>query len=139
MSWGWGSFPFFQCKPPVSCQLAFCLAAENRKVSEYCSACVSHVGLSTKQATEPYSDNLLNRTRNPSEPYSDKDIPTRGALRPVPLLVGFSTGNPPKLRLSRLGTVHKTVLGHLLRKHCIWRTLAVFRRFCEQSGASEPP
>ena len=44
-------------------------------VSEYCSARVSHVVLSTKQATEPYSDNLLNRTRNPSEPYSDKEIP----------------------------------------------------------------
>ena len=52
----------------------------SRKVSEYCSACVSRVGLSTKQATEPYSDNLVNRTRNPSEPYSDKEIPLRKAL-----------------------------------------------------------
>ena len=43
--------------------------------------CVSHVGLSTEQATEPYSDNLFNRTRNPSEPYSDKGIPLRRALR----------------------------------------------------------
>ena len=53
----------------------------SRTVSEYCSDRVSHVGLSTKQATEPYSDNLLNRTRNPSEPCSDKDIPLRRALR----------------------------------------------------------
>ena len=44
-------------------------------MSEYCSACVSRVGLSTKQATKPYSDNLPNRTWNPSEPYSDKEIP----------------------------------------------------------------
>ena len=42
-------------------------------VSEYSSACVSSVGLSAKHATEPYLDNLLNRTRNPSEPYSDKE------------------------------------------------------------------
>ena len=42
-------------------------------VSEYCSARVYRVGLSTKQATELYSDNLLNRTRKPSEPYSDKE------------------------------------------------------------------
>ena len=34
-------------------------------VSEHCSARVSRAGLSTKQATEPYSDDLLNRTRNP--------------------------------------------------------------------------
>ena len=66
-------------------------------MSEYCSACVSRVGLSTKQATEPYSDNLVNCTWNPSEPYSDKDIPVRRALRPVALLAGFSTGNPPKI------------------------------------------
>ena len=45
-----------------------------RTVSEYCSACVSRVGLSTKQATEPYSDNLVKRTQNPSEPYSDKEV-----------------------------------------------------------------
>ena len=48
-------------------------------VSEHCSACVSRVGLSTKQATEPYSDNLLNGTQNPSEPYSDKEVPLRRA------------------------------------------------------------
>ena len=52
-----------------------------RTVSEYCSACVSHVGLSTKQATEPYLDNLLNRTRTTSEPYSDKENPFRRSLR----------------------------------------------------------
>ena len=69
----------------------------NRTVSEYCSARVSRVGLSTKQATEPYSDNLLNRTRNLSEPYSDKEIPLRRALRRFAFLVGLSTGNPPKI------------------------------------------
>ena len=68
-----------------------------KTVSEYCSARVSRVGLSTKQATEPYSDNLLNRTRNPSEPYSDKEIPLKRALRRFAFLVGFSTGNPPKI------------------------------------------
>ena len=30
------------------------------------------------------------------------------------MLVGLSTGSPPKLGLSPLGTVHETVLGHLL-------------------------
>ena len=68
-----------------------------RTVSEYCSARVSHVGLSTKQATEPYSDNLLNRTRNPSEPSSDKEIPPRRALRRFAFLFGLLTGNPPKI------------------------------------------
>ena len=46
-----------------------------------------------------------NRTRTtsstvletPSEPYSDKEIPLRRALRRFALLVGFSTGNPPKI------------------------------------------
>ena len=52
----------------------------HRTVSEYCSVRVSHVGLSTKQATEPYSDNLLNRTRNPCELYLDKEVPLRRAL-----------------------------------------------------------
>ena len=33
------------------------------------------------QATEPYSDNLLNRTRNPSEPYSDKEILREATLQ----------------------------------------------------------
>ena len=48
-----------------------------RTVSVHCSARVSRVGLrlSTKQVTEPYSDNLLNRTWNPSEPHSDKEVP----------------------------------------------------------------
>ena len=50
-------------------------------VSEYCSACVSHAGPSTKQATELYSDNLPSRTRNLSEPYSGKEIPCKRALR----------------------------------------------------------
>ena len=67
---------------------------------------------STKQATEPYSDNLLNRTRNPSEPYSDKEIPFRRASRRFAFLVGFSTGIHRKLGLSPLGTAHETVLGH---------------------------
>ena len=71
--------------------------ALGKMVSEYCSARVSRVGLSAKQTTEPYSDNLLNRTRSPSEPYSDKEIPLRRALRRFAFLVGFSTGNPPKI------------------------------------------
>ena len=37
---------------------------KNRTVSEFCSARVSRVGLSTKQVSEPYSD-------NPSEPHSE--------------------------------------------------------------------
>ena len=68
-----------------------------RTVSEYCSTRASRVGLSTEQATEPYSDNLLNHTRNLSEPYSDKEIPLRRPLRRFAFLVGLSTGNPPKI------------------------------------------
>ena len=48
-----------------------------RMVSEYCSACVSCVGLSTKQAAEPYSDNLLNRTRNPLNRTRTKKLPLK--------------------------------------------------------------
>ena len=59
------------------------LSTNTRTVSEYCSARVSCVGLSTKQATEPYSDNLLNRTRKPSEPYSDKEIPLQKSFEAV--------------------------------------------------------
>ena len=66
-----------------------------RTVSEYCSACVSCVGLSIQQATEPYSDNLLDRTRNPSKPYSDKEIPFRRALGGVALLVLEEGKRPP--------------------------------------------
>ena len=58
---------------------------------------VSRFGLSTKQATEPHSDNLLNRTRNLSEPYFDKEILLRRTLRRFAFLVGLSTGNPPKI------------------------------------------
>ena len=68
-----------------------------RTVSEYCSARVSRVVLSTKQATEPYSDNLFNRTRTPSETHSDDEIPLKKSFEAVALLVGFSTGNPPKI------------------------------------------
>ena len=66
----------------------------SRAVSEYCSACVSRVGLSTKQATEPHT---TSSTILGTPPYSDEEIPVRRALRPVALLVGFSTGNPPKI------------------------------------------
>ena len=67
----WGHFVLMGTSWPLS-----------RTVSEYSSAHVSCVGLkTTKQAREPYSDNLLNRTRNPSEPYSDKESPFRRALR----------------------------------------------------------
>ena len=45
----------------VDCFCSFC-----RTLSGYCSACVSRVGLSTKQATEPYSDKVVNCTRNPA-------------------------------------------------------------------------
>ena len=80
-------------REPAMFQIGNC----SRTVSEYCSARVSRVGLSTKQATEPYSDNPVNRTRNPSEPYSDKEIALRRALRRFAFLVGFSIiGNPPK-------------------------------------------
>ena len=53
------------------------------------SARVSRVGLSTKQATEPYSDNLLNRTRNPSEPHWHDEIPLKKSFEAVALLVGW--------------------------------------------------
>ena len=72
----------------------------SQTVSEYCSACVSRVGLSSKQGTEPYSDKLLNHTRNPSEPYSDKEIPLRRTSEAVALLVGLPSENPPKIALS---------------------------------------
>ena len=85
-----------------------------RPVSEYCSARVSRVGLSTEQATEPYSDNLLSRTRNPSEPYSDKEIPFRRALRRLLSSLDSQLGMHRKLGFSPLGTVPETVLGHLL-------------------------
>ena len=48
---------------------------------------------------------------NPSEPYSDKEISLRRALRRSAFLVGFSTGTHRKSGLSPLGTVHETVLG----------------------------
>ena len=54
---------------------------------------VSRVGLSTRWATEPYSDNPLNRTRNPSELYSDIETPLRRALRRFAFLVWESTEN----------------------------------------------
>ena len=73
-----------------------------------------NVGLSTKQATEPYSDHLLNRTWNPSELYSDKEIPFRSALRRLHCSLGSQLGIHRKLGLSPLGTVHATVLGHSL-------------------------
>ena len=83
--------PWFTVKP-----LSDKSYPKHRAVSEYCPACVSHVGLSTKLATGPYSDNLLNRTRNPSEPYLDKEIPLR-SFEAVALLVGFPSRNPPKI------------------------------------------
>ena len=93
------------CLPPISQpQRLHILVSSNRTVSEYCSVCISRVGLSTKQAAEPYSDNLLNRTWNPSEPYSDKEIPLRRALRRFAFLAGFSLGIHRKLGLSQLGT-----------------------------------
>ena len=63
-----------------------------------CSARVSRVGLSEIQKStqqKPSSDNLLNRSRNPSGPYSDKAIPL--SFETVALLLGLSTGSPPKV------------------------------------------
>ena len=57
-------------KPPFY-ETALLSPSEHRTVSEYCSARVSHVGLPTKQATEPYSDNLLNRTRTKKLPLEE--------------------------------------------------------------------
>ena len=51
---------------------------------------------STKKATEPYSDNLLNRARNPSKPYSDKETPLRRASRRLPCELLSQSGNPRK-------------------------------------------
>ena len=85
-------------------------------VSEYCSACVSCVGLSTKQATQPYSDNLLNRTWNSSELCSDKDIQPEELWGRLLCWLGSQLGIQRKLRLSPPGTVRETVLGHLLSR-----------------------
>ena len=54
-------------------------------------------------------DDLLDRTRNPSEPYSDKEIPFRGTSRSfevlgLTMLVGLPSGNPPKIATFQLGT-----------------------------------
>ena len=84
-------------------------------MSEYCSVRVSRVGLSTGQTTQPYLDKLLSRTWNPSEPYSDKDIPLTRAVRRLLCWFGSQLGIHRKLGLSPLGTVQETVLGHLLR------------------------
>ena len=79
------------------------------------------------QATEPHSDNLLNRIRNPSEPYSDKVIPRGRALRRLPCKLGSQVEIHRKSALSQLGTVHKTVLGQLL----ILETGGIlFREYC---------
>ena len=61
----------------------------------------------TKQATEQYSNNLLNRPRKPSEPYSDGEIQ-------LPCELGSQVKIHRKLALSQLLAAHETVLGHLL-------------------------
>ena len=72
-----------------------------RALSEYCSACVSRVGL--KDVFQLSKQQYLTRTtfstvlRTPPNPYSDKEIPLRRALGAVALLVDFSTGNPSKI------------------------------------------
>ena len=80
-----------------------------RIMSEYFSACVFRVGLATKQAAEPYSDNLLNRTWN----VLGKRHSLRRALRRLLCWLGSQLGIH-KMGLWLLGTVHETVLGHLL-------------------------
>ena len=69
-----------------------------RTVSEYCSAEYVFPVLVFQQSKQQNRTRTtpLNRTRNPSEPYSDKETPLRRALRRFAFLVGFSTGNPPK-------------------------------------------
>ena len=51
-----------------------------------------------------------------SELYSDKEIPFKSCCEATALLVGLSQlGIHQKAALSQPGTVHETVLGHLLR------------------------
>ena len=86
-----------------------------------------------KQATEPYSDNLLNRTRSPSEPYLDKEISFRRALRDC-FGFGFSTGNPPKTdtfttrnRTQNLTWTPPENWSHARTiENCFWRFLTIF-------------
>ena len=90
--------------------LVFCCLTSlvlDRTVSGYCSACVSHDGLSTKKTTEPYSDNLLNRTRNASEEYLDNEIPLRRALRRLSCWSGSQVKIHQKSALSQLGSYTK--------------------------------
>ena len=68
------------------------------------------VGLSTKPATQPYSDSLLNRTRSPSKPYLDKEIPLRRALRRLLCWLGSQVEIHRELALSQFGTVPKKLL-----------------------------
>ena len=51
----------------------------------------------------------------PSKQQNRTRTTSSTVLRTPPFLVGFPTGNPPKLTVSQLGTVHRTVLGHLLK------------------------
>ena len=53
--------------------------------------------LSKQQNRTRTTSSTHDHTRNPSEPCSDKEIPLRRALRRFAFLVGFSTGNPPKI------------------------------------------
>ena len=63
-----------------------------RMVPEYCSACVSRVVHSTKQAAEPYSDNLFNCTVLGQRDSLEK------SFEAIVLLVGFPSRNPPTVR-----------------------------------------
>ena len=59
---------------------------KRRTVSEYCSACVSHVGLSTNKQSNRTRTTFSTVLGTHPNPYSDKEINLRRALRPLPSL-----------------------------------------------------
>ena len=68
--------------------------------SKYCSVRISRVGLSTKQATEPYSGNILNHTETPPNCTQTKNFPLE-ELEAVALVVGLPSVNPPAWNCTR--------------------------------------
>ena len=57
----------------------------------------------------------------------------------VALLVGFSTGTPPKIKTLPLGTVHETVLGHLLNVCHLCGAQALLPHQCRILPVPFPP
>ena len=57
---------------------------------------------------------ILNRAQNQSEPYSDKEILLRRALKPFPSQMGSEMRAHRILALLQLGTIHETMLGYSL-------------------------